>query len=94
LVNPLANRITVPLLEIEKRWLFRQLAGGRIIKIPILERCANCKIGNSVTVDVTKNRDRKSKMRGGRVPGRDRAVLWPEPLWWTASVSQFHCWGD
>ena len=24
--NPLANRITLPLLEIEKRWLFRQLA--------------------------------------------------------------------
>ena len=23
--NPLANRITLPLLEIEKRWLFRQL---------------------------------------------------------------------
>ncbi len=24
--NPLANRITLPLLEMEKRWLFRQLA--------------------------------------------------------------------
>jgi hypothetical protein len=24
--NPLANRITLPLLEIEKRWLFLQLA--------------------------------------------------------------------
>jgi hypothetical protein len=24
--NPLANQITLPLLEIEKRWLFRQLA--------------------------------------------------------------------
>jgi len=72
--------MTVPLLEIEKRWLFRQLAGGRIIKIPILERCANRKLGNSVTVDVTKNRDRKSKNAWWKVPGRDRAVLWPEPL--------------
>jgi len=24
--NPLANRLTLPLLEIEKRWLFQQLA--------------------------------------------------------------------
>src|SRR5439155_24643497 len=36
------------------------------IKISILERCANCEIGNSVTVDVTKNRDRKSKVCRGR----------------------------
>ncbi len=24
--NPMANRITLPLLQIEKRWLFQQLA--------------------------------------------------------------------